>query len=145
MITDQLDNVEIVEYFSLDIKQLLKYKTWLEEKQGQAVANNYKGEGTFAFPVYDSMLLSFVKCMKETSFMNKNYQYSYRRNNINNAEEELQFIKRATVRQLEQLGCILSKYCLSGYRKGTVWGEGVMNGVYLATLKKMEEIMETFK
>jgi hypothetical protein len=40
------------------------------------------------------------------------------------------------------LGDILSKYVLKGEVRGAVWSEGVQNGVYLALLQKLMELME---
>ena len=40
------------------------------------------------------------------------------------------------------LGDILSKYVLKGDVKGAIWAEGVQNGVYLALLLKLKELME---
>ena len=42
-------------------------------------------------------------------------------------------------------GDILSKYVIKGDVKGAMWAEGVQNGVYLAVLLKMKELMEIRK
>jgi len=43
------------------------------------------------------------------------------------------------------LGDILSKYSFKGDIKGAVWTEGVQNGVYLALLLKLKDLMEMRK
>jgi hypothetical protein len=43
------------------------------------------------------------------------------------------------------LGDILSKYVVLGRTKGLVWSEGVQNGVYLALVLKLKELMEIRK
>jgi hypothetical protein len=40
------------------------------------------------------------------------------------------------------LGDILSKYVIKGDVKGLIWSEGVQNGVYLAVLYKLKELMK---
>jgi hypothetical protein len=49
------------------------------------------------------------------------------------------------LQEITVLGDILSKYVLRGDVKGAVWAEGVQNGVYLALLLKLKELMEIRK
>ena len=51
-------------------------------------------------------------------------------------------IERATIREMDVLKGILSKYILGGMTKGRVWTEGVANGSILKVLLKMKEILE---
>ena len=59
---------------------------------------------------------------------------------MNTAKDELLFIHDAEIRDMDDLAGILSKYILSGMTKGTVWAEGVHNGVLYNVVKKMDEL-----
>lgn len=135
----------LIQRYQPDAKRLVSYVSWLEEKRSAGVMNSYEGEGvqkmSFTFPVYDSTLLSFVKMAKETKFMNRNYLYVYTRNRIQNAAQEKKMIQSATLRDMELLSGILSKYVLGGMTKGTLWSEGVRNGVILEVIYKLRELL----
>ena len=96
-------------------------------------------------PVYDSTLLSFVKEAKSTRFMNRNYVYTFSRYNLRKTQDELNLIADCTLLEVDVLGDILSKYILKGEVKGAYWTEGVRNGVFLAILLKLKELLETKK
>ena len=51
-------------------------------------------------------------------------------------------IKEAEMKDSQVLCGILSKYVLGGMTKGTLWTEAVKNGVFLAVLKRMKELLE---
>lgn len=146
MRTDQLSNEEIVDYFRQDANKLFRYLPWLETKSGHFVHSTYQDEGiarhSIAFPVYDSTLLSFVKEAANTRFMDRNHVYVYSRNRLKNAEDELRLIEKAAIRDMDQLSGILSHYILGGRTKALLWSEGVQNGVYLAMLNKVKEIID---
>ncbi len=146
MRTDQLSNEEIVDYFRQDANKLFRYLPWLEAKSGHFVHSTYQDEGiarhSIPFPVYDSTLLGFVKEAANTRFMDRNHVYVYSRNRLKNAEDELRLIEKATIRDLDQLSGILSHYILGGRTKALLWSEGVQNGVYLALLNKVKEIID---
>ncbi len=95
-----------------------------------------------AVPVYDSTLLSFIKEIRNTDFINRNYVYTYSRYRIKTAKDELRVIDACSLQEVSVLGDILSKYVLRGDVKGAVWSEGVSNGVYLALLLKLKDLME---
>ena len=93
-------------------------------------------------PVYDSTLLSFIKEIRTTDFLNRNYVYTFSRYRIKTARDELRVIDACSLQEVSVLGDILSKYVLRGDVKGAVWSEGVANGVYLALLLKLKDLME---
>ena len=128
-----------------DAKRLIRYISWLEKSGGSSLMNSYEGEGalktSFTFPVYDSTLLSFVKTAKETRFITRNYQYVYTRNRIRSTEQEKKFIQAATLKDMDNLSGILSRYVLGGMTKSTLWAQGVQNGVYLEILYKLRELL----
>lgn len=136
----------LIQRYRPDAKRLVRYISWLETKQGSDVMNSYEGEGvqktTFTFPVYDSTLLGLIKTAKETQFITRNYQYVYSRNRIKDTEQEKKMIRNATLRDMELLSGILSKYVLGGMTKSVLWAEGVEKGIFLEILYRMREILE---
>ena len=51
-------------------------------------------------------------------------------------------IRKATLRDLEILSGILSRYVLGGMTKSVLWAQGVENGVFLEILYKLRELLE---
>ncbi|MBR5596880.1 MAG: hypothetical protein IKW30_05675 [Lachnospiraceae bacterium] len=144
--TEMLSNEEIVKYYKEDAIKLFRYLNWLEKKSGQAVSSIYGGEGiadnSVPFPVYEGTLLNFVKEATNTCFMDRNYVYVYSRHGLKSAKDELRFIQKATIRDMDKLAGILSHYVLGGRTKTRLWSEGVTYGVYFALLTKMKELIE---
>ena len=141
---------EIADGYRPDVECLIKYIPWLEAKAGpDTVSSIYSGEGiakhSITFPVYDSTLMSLVQDARRTQLLDRNYAYVYTRNRIRTVKEEQAYIEKATIRQMDGLRGILSKYILGGMTKGTVWTEGVTNGSILRVLLKMQEILDYWK
>ena len=102
-----------------------------------------EGKGnTIKVPVYDSTLLGFIKKAQKTAFVTKNYVYVYRRYHLQTPEDEHKLIDKTQIMEIENLGAILSSYVLRGMTKGTVWNEGVQNGVLWHTVSKMKELID---
>ena len=129
-----------------DVEELSRYLGWLESKKGQDMSRAIdptEGKGnTIKVPVYDSTLLGFIKKAQKTAFVTKNYVYIYRRYHLQTAEDEHRLIDKTQIMEIENLGAILSSYVLRGMTKGTVWNEGVRNGVLWHTVSKMKELVE---
>lgn len=146
MSTEHMSNEEIVEFYRQDACKLLRYLGWLETKTGQSTYNTYGAEGiaenSVPFPVYDGTLMNFVKEAQSTCFMDRNYIYVYSRNWLKTSRDELRLIETATIRDMDKLAGILSHYILGGQTKARLWSEGVTNGVYLAVLSKMKELID---
>ena len=146
MNSDKLSVEEMVEYYKPDVESLLPYLTWLETQKGSRPDTIYKGDGieehSMTFPVYDGTLLRFIKIAQGSSLINRNYTYTYSRNRIRTTQDELRFIQNATIKEMGELWGILSRYVLKGMTKAALWSEGVKNGVFLALLLKMEEILQ---
>lgn len=144
--TEMLSNEEIVDYYKEDAIKLFRYLTWLESKSGKSAYSIYAGEGiatnSVPFPVYDGTLLNFVKEAEKTCFMDRNYVYVYSRNGLKSSRDELRLIQKATIRDMDKLAGILSHYIMGGRTKASRWSEGVSNGIYLAILSKMKELIE---
>lgn len=143
--TEQLTPAEIISRYRKDTIKLLEYVTYFEKMKGQAVSNKYDREGlsehSLTFPVYDSNVLHFVKDAENTVFMNRNYRYSYSRYRMKTAEDEKKVIENASIRQMDVIGDILSRYVMGGRTKGNLWSEGVKNGIYLAAITKAYELI----
>ena len=134
---------DIVNRFRPEVNKLLPYVRWLKENAKTEVAQSYSNSDlkSMPFPVYDSNLLAFVKAAQTTNLLDRNYVYVYTRNHLNNAKDELLFIKDAQIMDMDDLAGILSKYILSGMTKGSVWAEGVYNGVLYQVVNKMDELL----
>ena len=126
---------DIVRRYTELLKPLLPFLPWLKMNLGLRVAQD-NGDGSMLFPVYDGTLLNFVKTAQASEMMNRNY--------LETAEDELRFIERAEIRDMEALGDILSRYMLEGNTKGRVWSEGVTNEVYYTLLTKMESLIRAW-
>ncbi|MBO6240341.1 MAG: hypothetical protein J6O61_05805 [Butyrivibrio sp.] len=134
---------DIVSRYRPEVDKLLPYVKWLKDNAKSEVAQSYSNSDlkSMPFPVYDSNLLSFVKAAQNTNLLDRNYVYVYTRNHLNSAKDELLFIKDAQIMDMDDLAGILSKYILSGMTKGTVWAEGVYNGVLYQVVSKMDELL----
>lgn len=145
----RLSREEIFICYKDDVLKLLKYLPWLETVSGGSTSDIYSGEGieeaSMAVPVYDSRLLAFIKEAKTTEFINRNYVYTYSRYRIRTAADEKRIIEHCSLQEISVLGDILSKYVIKGDVRGAVWSEGVQNGVYIALLYKLKDLMEIHK
>lgn len=134
---------EIIHTYREDVVRLSRYISWLETKGGSDVVSSYRAEqSTFSFPVYDGTLMSFIKEAQTTKLMNRNYRYTYSRNHIKTAKDELSLIRTATIKEFGVLCDILSKYVLGGMTKAQVWREGIENRIFLEVLVKLKELIE---
>lgn len=147
MITEQMTSKEVFLQYKNDMEKLMTYLPWLEEKSGKVkVANNYVGDGlaqnTISFPVYDGMLLRFIKDAETTQFMDRNYVYVITRNRLKSVEEEKKFVQTQTMLQLNNIGGILSKYVMGGRTKSRMWSQAVDEGIFLEILRKFKELYD---
>ena len=137
---------QVVNEYRADVERLARYVPWLESKKGASVQQSYSGSGiqehSISFPVYDSTLLGFVKEAQRTKLMDRNYRYVYSRCRIRSAEDELAAVKRASIKEMDVLKAILSRYVMEGMTKGRKWSEAVENGVFLAAISKMKENLD---
>lgn len=133
---------DIVSRYRPELLKITPYLKWLKDNAKQEVAQSYNSSDlkSMPFPVYDANLLAFVKAAQTTNLLDRNYVYVYTRNRLNSAKDEIAFIQDADIRHMDDLAGILSKYILSGMTKGTVWAEGVYNGVLYLVVNKMDEL-----
>lgn len=143
---EKLTTEQFVAEYKEEVGILLKYLPWLASKQGKNVVSHYTPDSatasTMRIPTYDGTLLAFVKCADKTKFINRNYDYIYRKYRMMDYEDELRMIARARIQDMDLLGAILSKYIIKGRTKGMMWKEGVENGVFYALISKMKELIE---
>ncbi len=137
---------QIIQEYRRLLEPLLRYLPWLESNSGKAVSRNYQGQGlsshSMSFPVYDAMLMQFVREAAGSELMDRNYCYVYTRNRIRNHEDERKVIVAAELKDWEILRGILSKYVLEGMTKAALWGEAVRENIFVLTLKQMRNIVE---
>lgn len=138
---------EIIRMYKNDVEQLVRYLPWLESKSGEKMYSSYIPENSRAgagmkVPVYDSTLLQFIKTAQKTKFINKNYVYTFSRRKLKTAADEHAFIDRCQIMDMQALGDILSMYVIKGMTKGTLWSEGVANGVMAHVVARMKELIE---
>ena len=135
MQNEKLSREEFLTMFREDVIRLSRYIPWFEKKSGKDVSQNYtdgdKMAHTLSFPVYDSILLSFLNDASITVFMEQNYHYFYNRNRIQNYEDELRLIETADIMHMEVLQCILSRYVFGGMTKAYLWKDGVEHRIFL--------------
>ncbi len=133
---------DIVSRYRPELEKIVPYVRWLKDNSKNDVAQSYSNSDlkSMPFPVYDSNLLAFVKACQTTNLLDRNYVYVYSRNHLNSAKDEIAYIQDATITDMDDLAGILSKYILGGMTKGTVWAEGVYNGVLCMVVEKMDEL-----
>lgn len=135
---------DIIAKYKDDVETLVPYLNWLKEHTQKQVAESYSNSelsNSMPFPIYDSTLLNFVKIAQQTGMMDRNYSYVFTRNHLNTWKDELAFIDRAEIMNMDDLAGILSRYVLEGQVKGTVWAEGVYTGVLFHVVDKMRELL----
>lgn len=137
-----------IDKYRSDIERLVRYLPWLESKNRQDISSSYLPDAenasanAFHVPVYDSTLLSFIRTIQETKFLDRNYIYIYRQKKIHTPADELKMIEETQIMEIENLGAVLSNYAIRGMAKSTVWNEGVSNGVFFATVSRMKRLLE---
>lgn len=146
MVTDTMTAFEVLNMYRHDVNKLAEYLEWLEVHSGKTVSTKYTADGvaehSAPFPVYDSMLLMFIKEAEGTCLMDRNYRYVYSRNRLKNTQDELDYINQATILQMAQLGGILSNYVLGGRTRARLWSDGVTSGVFYQAVKKAKELVD---
>lgn len=146
---DKLSREEIVALYKPDVDRLAQYLNWLKQKQGQQVAQHYRGQevekNSMTFPVYDATLLQLIRTAQKTKLMNKNYPYVYSQHGIRQeAQDELRAVRGADLKDFSVLCGILSRYVLRGMTKAHLWQEGAQSGVFYAVIGKMKELLDLY-
>lgn len=143
---EKLTTSQLVREYKEDVMALAKFLPYFEKKSGMSAMSSYVPEHaietTMRIPTYDGTLLSFIKTAEKTRFIDKNYDYVYRKYAMRTAQDERRMIERATIQDMNVFGAILSKYVIRGRVRGNVWNEGVMNGIYYCLISRMKEQIE---
>ncbi|SFK42246.1 hypothetical protein SAMN05216390_10136 [Lachnospiraceae bacterium KH1T2] len=145
--TENVVAEEFLREYKSDILALSVYIPYFTSKGAKDVSKDYDGEygaSSLNFPVFDSMLLSFVKKAQKTKLMDRNYPYVYSRNNIRTHDDERKIIAFATIRDIGKLRGILSRYVLEGNRIASRWSEGAEERIYLEVLEKLKELVDFY-
>lgn len=136
----------LVSEYRAKVEPLLKYLPWLEQKDSGKTVSLYSGEGigehSLSIPVYDGTLMNFVKEAQKTGLLDRNYVYVYSRNKIRTVMDEKNAIERSDLKNFEVLTGILAKYVLGGMTKAALWAQGVDEGIFLAVVRKMKDVLE---
>ncbi len=138
---------KLIKEYGRELEMLFAYIPYFSDKES-TFAKNYdgaQGEINLSFPVYDSVLLDFVKKASKTKLMNRNYPYVYSRHRIRTHEDERKFIEKSTIRDADDLRGLMSKYIIEGMHRGPAWAEGAREGIYLGVLQKFKELIEFYK
>lgn len=132
--------------YKKDVDPLFRYRSWLEEKRGQQVSSTYSGDDlashSIPVPVYDGTLLGFVKEVQKGSLLDRNYVYVYTRYRMKTPKDERETVAKVTIRNMEVLTGVLSKYVYGGMTKGYLWPQAVEEGIFLAILEKFKELFD---
>ena len=146
MFTGTMTAEQVLVAYKDDVMKLAEYLPWIEEKSGKAVSSIYSGDGIGAnsvkFPVYDAMLMQFIKAAENTAFMDRNYRYVYTRNRLMDADDEYRLIQSATILQMDQLGGIMSNYVLGGRTRARLWSDAMNYGIFYQVVKKAKELVD---
>ncbi|MBQ9929045.1 MAG: hypothetical protein IJO65_13880 [Lachnospiraceae bacterium] len=148
MENENLYRQELIQKYRTIFEPIFRYIPWFIQKQGGKTSSLYQGAdmpvGSVPIPVYDSTLLGFVKDMQATGLMTRNYVYVYSRCAIRTQKDELRVIADAELKDIEDIFGIMAKYVLGGMTKGHLWSLAVENGVFLAALQKIKELLEVW-
>ena len=144
--SDQIRKNSVEDYvqrFRPGVNALLPYLDWLDKNAENRVTRDYNNQmdRTMTFPVYDGTLLAFIKEAQKTGLIDRNYSYVYSRNGLKTAIDELRFIEKATLTDLDDLAGILSKYVLGGMTRGQTWTEAVQDRIFYEVIKKMDDLL----
>lgn len=145
---ENLYRQEIIQKYRTIFEKLFRYIPWLEQKVGEQTSHLYRGEeaASMSMPimVYDSTLLAFVKEMQGTGVIDRNYVYVFSRNAIRSLQDELDWMERAELKNIEDIFAIMAKYILGGMTKGNMWTQAVENGIFFHGLSKIKELLEIY-
>ena len=138
---------KLISEYGKELEVLFSYIPYFSDKN-KSFTKKYdgaQGSSNLDFPVFDSVLLDFVKKASKMKLMNRNYPYIYSRNRIRTHEDERNYIEKCTIRDVDDLRGFLSKYVLEGLHRGPAWAEGANEGIYLAVLVKFKELIDFYR
>lgn len=135
---------QVVNEYKDDLKKLVKYLPYLEKKSGDTTSNFYEGDGehkVIPVPVYDSTLLAFIKEAKNTKFVTKNYPYTYRKWKMPDPKSERIAMESATIRDIDMIKGVLSRYILEGQSKSSMWTIAVSEKIFLTAMNSLYKLI----
>lgn len=129
-----------------ELTPLLRYLFWLEQTAGIDNSTRYDGGDeairTMSFPIFDGTLLSFVREVDKTSFMDRNYVYVYSRLGLKTPADERRAIETAGIQEWNVLCGILTRYVRGGMTQSYLWRQGMSESIFYLVILKMKEIVE---
>lgn len=144
--SENLFRQQTIQKYRMAFDKLFRYIPWLVQNQGKKTSHFYEGDNvpkkSIPIAVYDSTLLAFVKEMQATGLMDRNYVYILSRNGLRTEQDELDWIEKAELRNIEDVFGIMAKYVLGGMTKGYLWTQAVENGIFLQALCKIKKLLE---
>lgn len=135
---------QVVNDYKDDLAKLMKYLPYLEKKCGNEVSNFYEGDEehkVIPVPVYDSTLLAFVKEAQRTKFITRNYPYAYCKWKMPTPKAERIALESATIRDIDMIKGVMSKYILGGMSKSALWTTAVQEGIFVAALNSLYKLI----
>ena len=127
------------------VRALSSYLNWLEEHMNVRTDSVYSdSETVMPFPIYDSTLMAFIKQVQNTGILDRNCVYLYTRRRINGVKDELDFIEKARLQDMDDLWAVLSNYVIEGMSRGAKWSEGVSSGIFYHVIRKMLDLLITW-
>lgn len=136
----------IVREYKGEVNKLVRYIPWLEGKMRNYEQEYYTDadaeDRTLPVPIYDSTLLQLVNEIRNSKFLNRNYVYVYSKYRITSVKSEKRAIEQMGLEEIDHLYAILSRYTIKGMTKGSVWTEGVRDGIFLQVISRMKELIE---
>lgn len=146
--SENLFRQQTIQKYRTVFDKIFRYIPWLTQNQGKQTSHFYEGDNvpkkSIPIAVYDSTLLAFVKEMQATGLMDRNYVYTYSRNSLRTEKDELNWIEKAELRNIEDIFAIMAKYVLGGMTKGYLWSQAVENGIFLQALLKTKKLLEVW-
>ena len=137
---------ELSTKYKEELTPLLRYLHWLEQTAGNDNSTQYDGgdnaSGTMKFPIFDGTLLSFVREVDKTSFMDRNYLYVYSRLGLKTPADERRVIESAGIQEWNVLCGILTRYVRGGMTQSYLWRQGMSERIFYLVILKMKEIVE---
>lgn len=147
MENDKAFRTQKIEEYRGYFDPFFRFIPWLQERMGRKQERLYDGSDvshSMSIPVYDGTLLNFVKGMQATGMMDRNYPYVYSRHNMVTAADEIAQINNTSLKDLDVIIGIISKYVLGGMTRGKVWTDAVEEGVFYHALVRLKVVLEVW-
>lgn len=147
MENDKAYRKQKIEEYRGYLDPFFRFIPWFRERMGSKQERVYDGNDvshSVPVPVYDSTLLNFVRGMQATGLMNRNYPYIYSRHAMRTAADEISQMEHTTLKDIDVIIGIISKYVLGGMTRGRLWTDAVEEGIFYHALTRMKQILDVW-